>query len=145
MGIILAHKKHEVERDWLIICRGALWLLQPSVFILLWLLNLVVIQYWNAETRSELNSFDDVRGRRIFVDVVCWDFNIVHTVHCGPDSSVGIATDYGLDGPGSNTDRDKIFRPSRPALGPTQPTVKWVPGLSRGWRRPGRGADPIPI
>jgi hypothetical protein len=50
----------------------------------------------------------------------------------GPGSSVGIATDYGLDGPESNPGRDEIFRPSRPALGPTQPTVQWVPGLSWG-------------
>jgi len=29
---------------------------------------------------------------------------------CGPGSSVGIATDYGLDGPGLNTGGDEIFR-----------------------------------
>ena len=50
----------------------------------------------------------------------------------GPGSSVGMATDYGLDGPGSNPGGHEIFRPSRPVLGPTQPPVKWVPVLSRG-------------
>ena len=50
----------------------------------------------------------------------------------GTGSSVGIATDYGLDGPGSNPGGDEIFRPYRPALGPTQSPVQWVPGLSRG-------------
>ena len=49
---------------------------------------------------------------------------------CGPRSSVGIGTDYGLDSPGSNPGGNKIFRPSRPALGLSQPPVQWVSGLS---------------
>ena len=49
----------------------------------------------------------------------------------GTGSSVGIATDYGLDGPGSNPGGDEIFRPSRPALGPTQSPAKLVPSLSQ--------------
>ena len=58
----------------------------------------------------------------------------LHTIlyHCRPGSAVGIATDYGLDGLGSNPGGDEIFRPSIPALGPTQPPVKWVPVLYRG-------------
>ena len=51
---------------------------------------------------------------------------------CGPGSSVGIATDYGLNGPGIESRYGEIFLPSRPALRPSQPAVQWVLGLSRG-------------
>jgi len=64
--------------------------------------------------------------------------------NCGPGSSVDIATDYGLDGPGSNPGGDEIFRPSRPALGPTQPPVQWVRVFLGGKVRPGRAADHSP-
>ena len=48
------------------------------------------------------------------------------------DSSVGIATRYGLGCPRSNPGVGEIFRtrPDRPS-GSTQPPVQWVPGLSR--------------
>ena len=42
-----------------------------------------------------------------------------------------IYTSSTIMGPVSNPGRDEIFRRSRPALGPTQPPVKWVPSLSR--------------
>ena len=61
---------------------------------------------------------------------------------CEPGSSVGIGTEYGLDGPGSNPSGDEIFCPSRPALEPTQPPVKWVPSVFPGGKvRPGPAAD----
>jgi len=46
------------------------------------------------------------------------NFSFLFEAYGGPDSSVGIATDYWLDGPGSNPGKNEIFLPSRPALGP---------------------------
>jgi hypothetical protein len=59
-------------------------------------------------------------------------------IHCnmyftGSGSSVGIANGYGLDGPGIESQWGRDFSHTfRPFLGPTQPPVQWVPGLSRG-------------
>jgi len=43
----------------------------------------------------------------------------------GCNSSVGIATRYGMNGRGSNPGARRVFsQPSRPSLGPTEPPVK---------------------
>jgi len=67
-----------------------------------------------------------------------WVNNKLHTdiyiyIYIGRDSSVGIATRFGLDGPGIKSQWGRDFpHPSRPDLGPTQPPIRWVPDLSRG-------------
>jgi len=50
----------------------------------------------------------------------------------GPGSSVCIATDYGLDGPGSTPRGDEIFRPSRPVLGAHPASCKMGTGSFPG-------------
>ena len=64
----------------------------------------------------------------------------------GWDSSVGIATRYGLDGPGIESRCGRNFPyTSRPALGPTQPPMQWVTSLFPGGKvRPGRDHDHPP-
>jgi hypothetical protein len=63
---------------------------------------------------------------------------------CGPGSSVGIATDYGLDGPGIESRCGEIFRPAdRPCCLPSllYNGYRVFPG---GKERPGRAADHSP-
>jgi len=51
----------------------------------------------------------------------------------GQDSVIGIATRYRLDGPGIESRwRRRFPHPSSATLGPTEPPIQWVPGLSRG-------------
>jgi hypothetical protein len=70
------------------------------------------------------------------------DFGKIHKYQVGRDSLVGTATRYELDDPGIESRCGRDFpHPSRPALGPTQPPIQLVPGLSRGkaagaWRWP---------
>ena len=63
-------------------------------------------------------------------------------IFVGRDSSVCIATRYGMDGPGIESWFGRDFpHLSRPTLGPTQPSMQWVPGSFPGVKRPGRGVD----
>jgi len=85
-----------------------------------------------------------IRWPRPKSDGCASDFQLPILLIRGPGSSVDIATDYGLDGQWSNPGGDEIFCPSRLALGPTQPPVKWVLGLPGGKVWPGRAADHSP-
>jgi len=104
---------------------------------------------WNAspsddhlfpEMKRNLGSHkfnDDLNDAKIVIDTMAVDV--------GRDSSVGVATRYGLDGPGIESRWRRDFpHPSRPALRPTQPPVQLIPGLFAGVKRPGRGVDHPP-
>jgi len=61
---------------------------------------------------------------------VALDTKKKHFISIGRDSSVGIATRYGLDGPGFECMRRRdLPHPFRPALRPTQPPTQCVSSL----------------
>jgi hypothetical protein len=66
-------------------------------------------------------------------------------IYVGPGSSVGIATGYGLDGPGIESRWDEIFRtcPDRP-WGPPSLRHNGYRVFPGGKERPVRDADPSP-
>ena len=97
--------------------------------------------YTNSTVKMITKIDQRVRTTQHYEDCVCIvfcynkcrpPFTAIINWSYGLGSSFGIATDYGLDGPGSNPGGDEIFRPSRPVLGPIQPPVKWVRVLSQG-------------
>jgi len=66
-------------------------------------------------------------------------FYYIHST-VGRDSSISMATCYRLDGPGIKPPWGREFlHLSRLALGPTQPPIQWVPGLTR--RESGQGVE----
>jgi hypothetical protein len=88
-----------------------------------------------------------VRGQHILHVTVLLSMLVILTnciLRVGRDNVVNIANRNGMDGTGIESRRGRNFsQPSRPALGPTQPLIQWVPGLVSfaGVKRPGRGVD----
>jgi hypothetical protein len=66
------------------------------------------------------------------------ELSLISSLSGGREIVVGIATRYGLDGPGIESRWGRDFsHQSRPALGPTQPRIQWVPGLFPGGKAVG--------
>jgi hypothetical protein len=89
---------------------------------------------WFSEENKQKKLLDD--------RVKHWLGMVLCTLR-GRDSAVGIATRYGLYGPGIESRWRRYFpHPSRPALGPNQPPLHWVPGLFPGGKATGAWSSP---
>ena len=77
-----------------------------------------------------------------FLPDECTECALLRSQTVGRGSSVGIATCYGLEGPGSNTSvKRDLPHPSRPTVGPTQPPIQWYRLSFPELKRPGCGVN----
>ena len=60
------------------------------------------------------------------------NYEVLAALNCESGSSVGVATDYGLDGPGSNPGGDEIFSPVLTGPGAYPASCKMGTGSFRG-------------
>jgi hypothetical protein len=91
---------------------------------------------WPVNLRQELH---DIGLAFVWRNQLEHNFTEITKIEGGRDGSVGIATHYGLDGPGIESRwGSEIFR--------TRPDPPWGPPslLYNGVKRPGRGADHPP-
>ena len=84
----------------------------------------------------------------IYIYIYIYIYRYTHTHIYGPGSSVGIATDYGLDGPGSNPGGDEFFPPVQTCPGDHPASCKMGTGSFPGVKC-GRGVllitHPLPV
>jgi hypothetical protein len=95
---------------------------------------------YNGLSNKSLNSGDDDNGNSCVLyiqlqgKIIWYSWNSILWPSGSWDSTVGIATGYGLDDRGvkvKSPGRVKNFyfsALSKPTLGPTQPPIQWVPG-----------------
>jgi len=109
--------------------------------------TLCIITYYRPPHKSRYSLHKKIPTRTYVgrLPEIMRPFLKVIFIACGPGSVVGITTAYGLDSPGIECRWGRDFpHMSRPSLRPTQPPVKWVPGLSGVTLRPRRDTNPSP-
>jgi hypothetical protein len=95
------------------------------------------LKLYSFETLRPEEAFSSFSLSFFIVVYLLLFFVLLWRVGTGRDSSVGIATSYGLDGRGKIC----LFTiVSRPALGPTQPPIQWILGVKRSGREAGHSS-----
>ena len=86
-------------------------------------------------TSTHLDNIKSVTAWVKLLDGNFWQWHSVPSLLVGRVSWVGVATRYGLDGPGNESRRRRDFpHPSRPVL---RPPIQWVPRLFPGGKAAG--------